>query len=87
MKYSRKYGAENAAEFARFEAANVLAVKDLVEREHIDCDFHLTRSIDVYLDETLAKEVEASYRELVRAGIASLADVHFTPEKDAERVY
>jgi glycine/D-amino acid oxidase-like deaminating enzyme len=35
LKYSKKYGAENAAEFARFESANVLAVKELCrEGEH-----------------------------------------------------
>ena len=86
LKYSQKYGAENAAEFARFEAANIPAVKELVEKENIDCDFHLTRAIDVYLDEAQAKETEASYRELVRMGVASLGDVHFIDGKSTERV-
>jgi glycine/D-amino acid oxidase-like deaminating enzyme len=47
LKYSKKYGVENAAEFARFEAANILAVKELVERENIDCDYHPTRAVDI----------------------------------------
>jgi hypothetical protein len=86
LKYSKKYGAENAAEFARFEAANVLAVKELVEREKIDCDYHLTRAVDVYLNENHAKETEAAYKELVKAGVASLGDVQFQAQKNAEIV-
>ncbi|KAH6671653.1 FAD dependent oxidoreductase [Halenospora varia] len=84
LKYSQKYGASNAAEFARFEAENVLAVKDLVEKENIDCDYHLTRAVDVYMDAEHAKQTEASYRELVRMGVATLSDVQFTSGKNAE---
>ncbi|KAL3418561.1 FAD dependent oxidoreductase superfamily protein [Phlyctema vagabunda] len=86
LKYSHQYGAENAAEVARFEAANIPAVKDLVEKENIDCDFHLTRAIDVCLDEEQAKETITSYRELVKIGIAPLGDVHFIDGQNAERV-
>lgn len=86
MKYTEKYGAEAAAEFARFEAANVLAVKDLVERERINCDFYLTRALDVYLDSSHAEEVEKSYRMLLDLGAASLDDVQFVANADAERV-
>jgi len=80
------FGIEAAAELAAFESANVYAVKDLVESEGLDCDFQLTRSLDVYLDKKHAMETEAAYRKLVEAGVADLHDTAFIPEKDAERV-
>lgn len=86
LKYTKKYGAENAAEFSRFEAANILAVKALVEKENIDCDFILTRAVDIYVNPDHAKECEANYQELRRIGIAPLGDVHYLGKKDAERV-
>lgn len=85
-KYTGLYGAEAAAELARFEASHVLAVKELVEREGLDCDFHLTRAVDVYLDAGHARRTEKAYRDLVKAGVVDLRDVAFVPEKDAERV-
>lgn len=85
-KYASLYGMEAAAEMARFEAEHVYAVKDLIETEGLDCDFHLTRAVDVCLDADHARETEAAYRELVKAGVADLRDVDFTPKPDAERV-
>lgn len=86
LKYTEKYGAENAAAFARFEAENVLAVKELVERENIQCDFVLTRALDVYLDELHAQKTRDSYQELRRIGVANLADVQYLEGRDAEAV-
>ncbi|KXH26197.1 FAD dependent oxidoreductase [Colletotrichum nymphaeae SA-01] len=85
-KYTKLFGPEQAAKLAAFEASNVYAVKELVESECLDCDFHLTRAVDVYLDPEHAKETEAAYRELVKAGVVNMKDVSFTPKKDAERV-
>lgn len=86
LKYTEKYGAAHAAAFARFEAANVLAVKELVDRERIDCDFVLTRALDVYLDKAHAKSTYAAYQELRRIGVADLGDVHYMEGPDAEAV-
>lgn len=86
LKYTKKYGAENAAAFARFEAANVYAVKEMVEKENIDCDFVLTRALDVYLDEAHAKITHDAYQELHRIGVADLGDVQFLQGSNAEAV-
>ncbi|RSL76194.1 hypothetical protein CEP51_010188 [Fusarium floridanum] len=80
------YGAAAAAELAKFEAAHVYAVKDLVEREGLDCDFNVTRALDVFLDPGHAKQTEEAYKELVKANVVDLHDIAFTPMKDAERV-
>lgn len=85
-KYIKKYGARAAVEVANFEASQVHAVKQLVEKEKIDCDFTLTRACDVILDEDLARETGEAFAELARSGVANLKDVHYTPRKDAERV-
>lgn len=86
LKYTKKYGAEAAASFARFEAANVIAVKELIEKEGIDCDFILTRAIDAYLDAEHAKATEDAYRELMRIGVADLGDVQLVHGEKAEKV-
>lgn len=85
-KYTQMYGAEAAAEVAAFEAANVWAVKELVENEGIECDFQLTRAVDVFLDEKHAVQTEKSYKQLVKEGVVDLKDLAFIPRKDAERV-
>ncbi|EWY92134.1 hypothetical protein FOYG_09030 [Fusarium oxysporum NRRL 32931] len=85
-KFAKLFGIETAAQLAAFEASHVPAVKDLVESEGLDCDFHVTRALDVYLDPTHAKKIEETYREIARAGIVNLSDVAFTPKKHAERV-
>lgn len=75
-----------AVDVANFEASQVLAVKELVEKENIDCDFTLTRACDATLHEGLAKETEEAFAELAKSGVANLKDVHYTPRKYAERV-
>lgn len=85
-KYTRLYGAKAAAELAAFEASHPYAVKTLVESEGLDCDFHLTRAVDVYLDPEHARVTEEAYRKLLQDGVVDLKDVAFTPKKDAERV-
>jgi glycine/D-amino acid oxidase-like deaminating enzyme len=80
------FGLDAAAELAAFEAVNVHAVKNLVESEGLDCDFHLTRAVDVYLDKDHAQQTEAAYRDLVGTGAVNLDDTAFIPESDAERV-
>ena len=85
-KHANMYGAAEAAEIAAFETANLYAVKDLVELEQIDCDFHLTRGLDVFLDPEHAKDTEETYRRLVESGVVNLRDVAFTPKDQAERV-
>ncbi|KUI72488.1 Gamma-glutamylputrescine oxidoreductase [Cytospora mali] len=86
LKYTKKYGAENAAAFARFENANIYAVKEMVEKENIECDFVLTRAVDVYLDEAHAKISHDSYQELRRIGVADLGDVQYLEASKAEAI-
>jgi hypothetical protein len=85
-KYMKKYGVKAAVDVANFEGSQVLAVKDLVEKENIDCEFTLTRACDATLDEGLARDTEEAFMKLQADGAANLRDVHYTPRKYAERV-
>ncbi|KAL3471654.1 FAD dependent oxidoreductase superfamily [Aspergillus californicus] len=85
-KYIKKYGVRAAIEVARFESSQVHAVKELVEKENIDCDFVLTRACDATLDPKLAEETHLAYNELVKSGVADLKDVFHAHGKDAERL-
>ncbi|KAI0153942.1 FAD dependent oxidoreductase [Pestalotiopsis sp. NC0098] len=85
-KHIKKYGAKAVVEVANFEASQVYAVKELVEKEKIDCDFTLTRACDATVDEGLARETEEAHMQLAASGVANLKDVHYTGRKDAERV-
>ncbi|KAK4694741.1 hypothetical protein P7C71_g2895, partial [Lecanoromycetidae sp. Uapishka_2] len=81
-----KYGLEAAAEIANHEIAHVQAIKSLVEKENIDCEFTLTRSFDVFFDEQMALQAKDAYDSLVKKDLTFVNDAHYTPAKDAERV-
>lgn len=86
LKYSHQYTPSQAASFARFEAQNVLAVKNLVEEEGIDCDFVLTRAVDVYLDEEHSKATLENFGKLKELGKADLGDVEVLEGGEAVEV-
>lgn len=86
LKYSHQYTPSQAASFARFEAQNVLAVKNLVEEEGIDCDFVLTRAVDVYLDEEHSKTTLENFGKLKELGKADLGEVEVLEGREAEEV-
>lgn len=85
-EYVERYGLEMAAQISNFEISHIQVFKDLVEKEKIDCDFILTRSMDVFLNEEHALKSKAAYDLLVKSGLASLKDVQFIPPKNAEIV-
>jgi glycine/D-amino acid oxidase-like deaminating enzyme len=85
-KFAKLLGVEAASQLAVFEASHVQAVKELVETEDLDCDFHMTRALDVYLDSAHANEVQSTYKSLYKLGTVNLRDVTVTSGKDAERV-
>lgn len=83
--YVKKYGVETAVEISKFENSHVGVLKHLIEKEKIDCEFMLTRSMDVFLDEEAALKCKKSYDLLSEFALIP-KDVQFTPAKYAEGV-
>lgn len=88
LKYIKLYGIEEAKRIARLEARGVKGVKELVEREgwNEQCDFMLTRAVDVCLDDEHAKACEAAWRALRQTDYDGLEDVQFHSARNAEKV-
>lgn len=53
-KYIERAGVKAGLEIAEFEVAHLEAIKKLIEKEKIDCDFTLTRTVDVWINKTAA---------------------------------
>lgn len=64
-----KHGKDAAAEIGEFHVKQIYALKEVVDKEELDCDFLLTRSFDVFMDEAQALEEEQKVRRLCEAGI------------------
>ncbi|KAJ5625850.1 hypothetical protein N7510_002159 [Penicillium lagena] len=79
-----EYGPEAAEEVARFERSHVDAITRLVRTEKIDCDFVLTKAIDVQLHLNECKKVKARFDRLPGLGVKSAESVSFTDQKGAE---
>ena len=83
---AERYGSEAAQEIAAFERLHVKAIKDLIRKENIDCEFTLTRTMDVLLDEQQAERARVAYEKLIEENQVSLDDVHYAPANHAEAV-
>lgn len=81
-----EHGFKAAAEVAAFEASHVPALKDFIEKEGIDCDFVVTRAMDVQLSDEHCQRLKAGYDKLVAAGNESTKNAFFVSGKDAEGV-
>ncbi|GAB7348190.1 hypothetical protein MBLNU459_g6194t1 [Dothideomycetes sp. NU459] len=84
--YIKRFGVETAAELAEFEIAHVQAIKAVVAKEKIDCDFTLTRSTDVWANQDAADKAHAVYEQMVAHGLKYMEDVDFTMGPAAEGV-
>jgi len=81
-----RHGLERGAEIAEFEAAHVTAIKNVVAKENIDCDFVITRTTDVWCNDDAAQKAKANYDRMVAYGLKYMDDVDFYIGKDAEGV-
>ncbi|KAI8677703.1 FAD dependent oxidoreductase [Fusarium keratoplasticum] len=85
-KLAQEYGLKAAAEVADFESANAAAVTEFIRQEKIDCDFVVTRAIDVQLSEGQHRRLREGYENLVEAGVQSTRATFCAPEQYAERL-
>jgi predicted 3-demethylubiquinone-9 3-methyltransferase (glyoxalase superfamily) len=85
-RIANEYGIEAATELANFEFANVDAVADYIREEDVDCDFVLTRAMDVQLEASHQEKLRAGYNSLVEKGVEATKRTYCAPDKFAERV-
>jgi hypothetical protein len=78
------FGNEMATKIATYESSQVLAVKDLVEKEKIDCEFHLTRAVDACLNQEHADKSKNEFDRLLAKGEPTTRDVHCATGTEAE---
>lgn len=81
-----KHGIDAATEVADFELDNVRAVEEYVRNSGADCDFFLTRAVDVQLSESHNTSLKAGYDRLIDASVESTKSVFYLHGKDAEMV-
>lgn len=81
-----EYGAEAAAEVADFEAKHIVALKELIEKQNIDCDFVVTRAMDVQFSESHCRKLKAGYDNLLKSNVDATRGTFYSPEETAEGV-
>lgn len=73
-------------ELAEFEIAHVPALKEFIEKEKIDCDFVLSRSVDTWANQEAADNARKTYEKMVGHSLCYMKDVFFKYGDDAERL-
>lgn len=82
-----RHGPEAASEFAQFEADHIPALERLVKDERIDCDFVMTRGIDVFLTRDLYLQMRERIQMLRDNHVAAARDIICVAEDEAEQVW
>lgn len=81
-----RWGIEEAKEVANFHHRQINALKEVVERENIDCDFLLTRSFDVFMQQDESEKQSEKIAQLRDAGFECIPDIDVIPEAHVEAV-
>ncbi len=81
LPYMASHGIYAAVEISKFEIAHIQAFKELIKKEHIDCDFTLTRTFNVLLNEEQVQRSKAAYERLVTVGLEELSDALHRSQK------
>lgn len=68
------------------QAAQVRAMKAVIEKEELDCDFLVTRSFDVFFDEGQAAELKVWLKTQRADGQTWLQDMQWLEGPNLERV-
>jgi hypothetical protein len=80
------HGKAVAEHVASFEARHVGAIKHLVQRERIDCDFEETKVHDVCFYDAGRAQTKATLAKLVEASISTANEIQYRSGAEAEEV-
>lgn len=81
-----KFGIAAATEVAEFEFANAKAVETFAKESGADCEYFVTRAVDVQLSEPHNASIKAGYDSLLAAGVDVTRNAFYMHGKDAEMV-
>lgn len=84
--YIESYGYEMAIQVVEFCLQHITALKKIVEREELDCEFELRRSFDVWLDEEEAKNILQFWQECLVDGQEWMKDYGLIDARYVEQV-
>ncbi|GAB7356819.1 hypothetical protein MBLNU459_g7700t2 [Dothideomycetes sp. NU459] len=82
----KEVGLEAAEEYAAFVNNQIHALEDVIINEHIDCEFELRRSYDVFINTNEAEEATKLFQESLAAKQSWTRNVDLIDEKYAEQV-
>lgn len=68
LDHAARLGPEATTEFARFVGNHISALKDVVEKEDIACEFELRPSYDTFNSERDAQAMEAAFQKCLERG-------------------
>lgn len=80
------HGPVVAEHVASFEQRQVDAIRDLVKREQIDCDYEDTKVMDVCMYPQGRDKMKANIEKITQAGISTAKTIKFFTGKEAEEV-
>ncbi|KAJ6011793.1 hypothetical protein N7499_013234 [Penicillium canescens] len=79
------HGVDAAAEVAAFEAKHVSFLKEFIEKEKIDCDYSVTKAVDVQLSADHSKRLKDGYEKLIKEGCAPTTTAKYIDTNEAEK--
>lgn len=81
-----EYGVVAASEVAAFEGKHVHAMKDFVDIENIDCNYTVTKAIDVQLSPDHFAKLKDGYESLISKECDPTEQARLVGTEDAELV-
>ncbi|GAM44026.1 hypothetical protein TCE0_060r19316 [Talaromyces pinophilus] len=85
--YIQRHGLDAAREVAEFELSHIEALQDVIRAEKIeDCDFVLTRNMNVYLDQDRGNETKRGIEKLREMGCGFADDFFVADDQEAEAI-
>lgn len=82
----KRDGLDAATEFRQLVHDQIYALKEVVEREGLECEFELRRSFDVFLDEGEAEKARVAFERCRKEGQSWTKEVEWVGKEFVEQV-
>lgn len=85
-RLTETHGPEAAAQMVRHQLDQLTALKEVVAKEGIDCEFLRTRSFDIFFDEKYAQEMYAFISAEQAKGTPWVKEVQWIDKEQSDKV-